>query len=233
VERLFKARPREQQHCGHRRLPHLNAMMDEAAEVEEAMGGSCSARMLSRREKGTGTTTHSRGRWLPVAGAGFATILLTACVLAALDGALRPRELERPTRFLWRTPNFLRFPAGACNDGWLPITSKSDCEAAARELILSVEEAVRTQFKNRPSGCYLVRSAKANRDTLWLNEAPHDSPMEKNQTSFGPIDGWIPQPLCKKKIIRVATKAKKAACASTYVDDVSLAYTQQQQQQQQ
>jgi len=64
---------------------------------------------------------------------------------------------------------------------------------------LNVGEAVRTQFKNRPSGCYLVRSAKAKRDTLWLNETPRGSTIEKNETAFGAIEGWVPEPLCRRK----------------------------------
>mmetsp|Transcript_97929 Transcript_97929/g.189074 ORF Transcript_97929/g.189074 Transcript_97929/m.189074 type:complete len:580 (-) Transcript_97929:61-1800(-) len=184
-------------------MPRSDIIMDDASEEEEVMGGACSARLLSRRELGIGsttrTTTRSRVCWCPAVGAGFVTILLIATVLMVLDGALRPRELERPIRFLWRTPAFLRFPAGACDDGWLPILSKSDCEAAARDLVLSVGEAVRTQFENRPSGCYLVRSAKAKKDSLWLNEAPPGSSTRKNQTHFGKIDGWLPEPLCKRK----------------------------------
>jgi len=91
---------------------------------------------------------------------------------------------------------FQRISTGRCMDyGFMPISSRDTCEAAAWELQLSlVDRRVHvTENSRRPEGCYYFANAQDSTGTLWLSTNA-DSHGIGAEASKSPL--WIRQPLC-------------------------------------
>lgn len=91
---------------------------------------------------------------------------------------------------------FQRISSGRCMDyGFLPVTTRDTCEAAAWELQLSlVDRRVHiTKNSQRPEGCYYFANAQDSTGTLWLST---NADSHGNGAEFSKSPIWIRQPLC-------------------------------------
>lgn len=126
--------------------------------------------------------------------------LLVHLTTANLGWSWEPSSPRPAARLLeGASPQFVKIPGGLCVDEWKTIESKEVCEKAARSLGLRATRAASTVFGQRPTGCYLVRNTRADQVTLWMNVAPPDLPQPASGNGFGDIQGWVPEPICRKK----------------------------------
>jgi len=126
--------------------------------------------------------------------------LLTVATVVDSSGPLvsATRPAARLLNATGASMEFAKIPGAACVDEWKTIDSKEVCEKAARALGLRATKAASTVFGQRPTGCYLVRNAKADQETLWMNIAPGGVPRRSSSGSLGDIQGWVPEPICRK-----------------------------------
>jgi len=91
---------------------------------------------------------------------------------------------------------FQRISSGSCTDyGFLPITQRDTCEAAAWELQLRLADprVHSTNNSKRPEGCYYFANAEDSTGTLWLSYSAdsHGNGAEASKEPF-----WMRQPVC-------------------------------------
>lgn len=109
-----------------------------------------------------------RGHWSAASLLVFAA-LISVGVLTSWHRAPRVQELEH-AQSLWIDPTqFQKIGTGKCTElGWLPITTRAACEAAARHLGLHDKFAAVTHLPHRPEGCYYFTNREDGTETLWL-----------------------------------------------------------------
>jgi len=91
---------------------------------------------------------------------------------------------------------FQRISTGQCVDyGFLPVTTRDTCEAAAWELQLNLVDRRVHINKNsqRPEGCYYFANAQDSTGTLWLST---NAESHGNGAEFSNSPVSIRQPLC-------------------------------------
>merc|ERR1719362_501098 len=91
---------------------------------------------------------------------------------------------------------FQRISSGSCMDyGFLPITQRETCEAAAWELQLRLADprVHLTNNSKRPEGCYYFANAEDSTGTLWLSSS---ADSHGNGATESKDPAWMRQPVC-------------------------------------